>query len=232
MTLLRNMSFEELCAISDFCSFVVTDLIIGRKTYKTGRSFLPVMSRSQRNKIKVLLHRAISGVQHIDNVLNEMKIVFVIQSYLNDKSPEEILKIDRHLVRYFKVVRPQSKFTVVKCDRYKEDVNEGVKIIAKADICRGNIIRGLELCVSKYTNREYATLTERDKNYLFDGKRMGLGPAAWINHSCEPNTKFVWLVENSVITVEALRNIKAGKEILVKYRENYFGDECLCDVCV
>lgn len=223
MTLSHNMSFEELCAISDFCSFVVTDLIIGRRTYKTGRSFLPVMSRSQRNKIKVLLHRAISGVQHIDNVFNEMKTVFVIQSYLNDKSPEQILKIDRHLIRYLKVLRPQSKFTIVKCDRYKEDVNEGVKIIAKTDICRGNIIRG---------NREYATLTERDKNYLFDGKRMGLGPAAWINHSCEPNVKFVWLVENSIITVEALRNIKAGKEILVKYRENYFGDECLRDVCV
>lgn len=227
----HNMSFEELCCFSDFASLVITDLAIRRKTFKTDRSLQPVMSRSQKNKIKKLLNDAKNDDSVIDRIWKQMKELTVVQSYLRDKTSDEILKIDAHCIRYLKVIGPKSEFSVVKCDRFEADENEGVKIVSKTKMRTGYIITDLVICTSLHSDEQYETLTHRAKNYLFDNDMIGLGPAAWINHSCTPNVKFVWLVDGCIMGVQTLEPIESGQEILVKYSEGHFGNECGCDKC-
>lgn len=157
------MSFDELCANSDFASFVITDIIIGRKTFKTGRGFLPVMSRSQKSKIRTSLGRLCSGMQKVDDVWRDIKAINAISNFLISHTTDEIIKMEQHISRYLKIHRPGTTFTVAKCDRYPDDDDEGVKITAKTDIPKGSQIRGLQMCLAVHTRQQYRTMTETEK---------------------------------------------------------------------
>ena len=63
-----------------------------------------------------------------------------------------------------------------------------------------------------------------------------LGPASFINHSCEPNVEFVCsgTKARTIVKVKALQNIKPGAQLLVKYSDDYFGEgnvDCMCPKC-
>ena len=63
-----------------------------------------------------------------------------------------------------------------------------------------------------------------------------LGPASFINHSCEPNVEFVCsgTKARTIVKVKALENIMPGAQLLVKYSDDYFGEgnvDCLCQEC-
>ena len=63
-----------------------------------------------------------------------------------------------------------------------------------------------------------------------------LGPASFINHSCEPNVEFVCsgTKAKTIVKVKALENIMPGAQLLVKYSDDYFGEgnvDCLCQKC-
>ena len=68
-------------------------------------------------------------------------------------------------------------------------------------------------------------------------ERIMLGPASFINHSCEPNAVFVCggpTKNQTVLRVETTRGIAENEEIFVSYGGNYFGQnnvQCLCQVC-
>ena len=63
-----------------------------------------------------------------------------------------------------------------------------------------------------------------------------LGPASFINHSCEPNVKFeCGGATKLIVRVYPLRDIYAGGELLVKYSSSYFGpnnEDCSCAPCI
>lgn len=65
------------------------------------------------------------------------------------------------------------------------------------------------------------------KEYLF------LGPAAYINHDCEPNV--VWHSKTKTEScVKSIRAIKEGQEIVTMYSSSYFGhgnNNCACLTC-
>ena len=65
--------------------------------------------------------------------------------------------------------------------------------------------------------------------------RIMLGPASFINHSCEPNGKFEFGgATKLIVRVYPLRDIYAGEELLVN-SSSYFGpnnEDCYCAPCI
>ena len=65
-----------------------------------------------------------------------------------------------------------------------------------------------------------------------------LGPASFINHSCQPNAEYQCGGETrgqTVVRIVTTKPIEAGEEIFVKYGENYFGEgnkDCRCEHCL
>lgn len=66
-----------------------------------------------------------------------------------------------------------------------------------------------------------------------NGKDMSfLGPAAYINHACSPNTK--WVLQGECWYAKTVKAINAGEEISANYGKHFFGlnnENCECESC-
>ena len=66
--------------------------------------------------------------------------------------------------------------------------------------------------------------------------RIMLGPASFVNHDCNPNSRYKAEGEKNltVIGIETITSIAPGEEITVLYADNYFGnrnEQCLFSTC-
>ena len=60
-----------------------------------------------------------------------------------------------------------------------------------------------------------------------------IGPARFVNHSCEPNAVYVpsYFQDMKSVKIQLVESVGPGEEILVWYGENYFGEkeiDCKC----
>lgn len=98
----------------------------------------------------------------------------------------------------------------------------------------GDIINSVPL---KWNSGYSMLLLERDAGGKFvciEAKDQG-GIARFMNHSCEPNTRFrqVQCRDQATIVVESVASIEAGEEVTVGYdRELWFNCQCGTPSCV
>ena len=104
----------------------------------------------------------------------------------------------------------------------------GIGLFADEDIAEGTIVWEFDAIDSKYTQGQYDTFTEIEKEFLnkysykFEGEYiLCVDNARFFNHSDSPNCGSFDYSSGTLGNTQAIRNIKAGEELTDDY--NYFG---------
>ncbi|MFX1374590.1 MAG: SET domain-containing protein-lysine N-methyltransferase [Promethearchaeota archaeon] len=108
---------------------------------------------------------------------------------------------------------------------------KGRGVFAKKNIAKGKIIDVAHILL--ISNRDWSFIEDTIlSNYSFEWddpkykneyeSAISLSVSQFINHSYEPNTKYIYDYKNKCIEYIALRNISKGEEITVNYNGEPF----------
>lgn len=105
----------------------------------------------------------------------------------------------------------------------KKSKVHGRGIFAKKNINRGTI---LEKCPILIIKNEEIKNNSIINNYLFSfndkskSSLLALGLISLINHNNDPNVET--MVDDKIMILKAIKNIKKGEELFLSYGENWF----------